>query len=79
MAEVGVDCFLDGARRASIAALNFFRSLRRFVSDGPLAKMGGTLDGQDVDEALPVGPAAGVRTHFGHGGCHWSAPSAARP
>jgi hypothetical protein len=34
MAEVGVDCFLDGAASRERAALNFFRSLRRFVSDG---------------------------------------------
>jgi hypothetical protein len=34
MAEVGVDRFLDGAASREIAALNFFRSPRRFVSDG---------------------------------------------
>ena len=36
--------------------------------------MGGTLDDEDVAEALPVGPAAGIWIQFRHGGCHGSAP-----
>ena len=37
------------------------------------------LEGGDVAEALPVGPPGGSGFQFGHGGCHWSAPTVARP
>src|SRR5207249_2396601 len=72
---VGADRVLDGAasrEHGRLELLQITAPLRQ--RRWPLAKTGGTLDGEDVSEALPVEPAAGVRTPFGHRGCHWSAP-----
>src|SRR5436309_973321 len=75
MVEVGADRVLDGAASREPGRLELLQIMAPLRPRRcPLAKIGGTLDGEDVNEALPVGPAGGFAVQFGHGGCHGSPP-----